>query len=274
MKESIFLVGEKLLEKVLMESKFVIEVDKMANELKTDMRKVLVICNVLEGLRLMDKQGSNVWHWRGKQGLLTTLIMLKKMAEKENMIEQLMMLSKLQTKENPKKVQTDSAIKRENTKYNLVMMTQQLMMIFLVIPNPKVLFLPDISIFLHGPCLTDSRKKTSELKLEEISDVMQSLGLLARVLVKQEVDTKGTIAYHYVGKEVPVVAFLNKESEDDELEEELDAEHGTGAGTHSGVPLLVQKCSGQHTHLVSERPRFNPWLSHLPLLTWFRYLGN
>ena len=40
MKESIFLVGEKLLDKVLMESKFVIEVDKMANELKTDMRKV------------------------------------------------------------------------------------------------------------------------------------------------------------------------------------------------------------------------------------------
>ena len=130
-----------------------------------------------------------------KAGVLTTLIMLKKMAEKENMIEQLMMLSKLRTKENTKKVQTDSAIKRENTKYNLVIMTQQLMMIFLVVPNPKVLFLPDISTFLHGPCLTDSRKKTSELKLEEISDVMQSLHLLARVLVRNEVDTKGTIAY-------------------------------------------------------------------------------
>ena len=39
-------MGKKLLYKVLMDSKFVVEVDNMAKELKTN-RKVFVICNVL-----------------------------------------------------------------------------------------------------------------------------------------------------------------------------------------------------------------------------------
>jgi len=219
--ENIMLVGEKLLLMVLKENVVVVEVDKMAEELQTDKRQVLVICNVLEGLRLMDKQSSNVWHWRGMKMLQPTMIMLKQMAERQNMMEQVEMIGKLQTNDDTMKAPTDPDKKRENTKYNIVMITQKLMMIFLIIPNPKVIFLPEISAILHGPCLTHMRRKTSVQKLEEVCDVLQCLELVTRVVVKKE-DNKETIAYQYEGQDTPLVAILDEVSETRDIVEELN----------------------------------------------------
>ena len=71
-----------------MEGKYVVEVDKMARVLETRKDKVFAICNVMEGLRLMERQRMNVYMWQGRTALISTLIMLKQMAEKEDMMGQ------------------------------------------------------------------------------------------------------------------------------------------------------------------------------------------
>ena len=72
-----------------MEGKFVVEVDKMARVLETKKDKVFAICNVREGLRLMERQSMNMYMWQGRTVLMSTLMMLKQMGEKEDMMGQL-----------------------------------------------------------------------------------------------------------------------------------------------------------------------------------------
>eukprot|EP00092_Neocalanus_flemingeri_P098968 GFUD01126237.1.p1 GENE.GFUD01126237.1~~GFUD01126237.1.p1 ORF type:complete len:350 (+),score=139.28 GFUD01126237.1:68-1051(+) len=213
--KSIKLLGEKLLAMMPKEGTLEVEVDKMARKLKTGIQRVYNICNVLEGLSLMKRQGRNVWKWQGREGLLPTMMLLKQMSEQQDMKGQVDMARKVLAKELPEDSISNKAIK----KYNLVMMTQKMMMMFLVLPQPRTLPLTVASIIIHGPGLS----RASLQRLGDIGMILQSVGLLAKVRVKKEGDIKGTIAYQYVGLNIPTMPILNIESKDAEMEEELSA---------------------------------------------------
>eukprot|EP00092_Neocalanus_flemingeri_P027671 GFUD01030036.1.p1 GENE.GFUD01030036.1~~GFUD01030036.1.p1 ORF type:complete len:345 (+),score=128.74 GFUD01030036.1:53-1087(+) len=205
--KSIKRLGEKLLAMMPKEGTLEVEVDKMARELKVGIQRVYNICNVLEGLRLMERQGKKVWKWQGKERLLPGLMLLKQMSEQQDMKGQVDMARKVLAKELPE----DSINNKSNTKLNLVMMTEKMMMMFLILPQPRTLPLTVASIIIHGPGMS----RASLQRLGDIGMILQSVGLLAKVRVKKEGDIKGTIAYQYVG--------LNIESKDAEMEEELSA---------------------------------------------------
>eukprot|EP00092_Neocalanus_flemingeri_P027672 GFUD01030037.1.p1 GENE.GFUD01030037.1~~GFUD01030037.1.p1 ORF type:complete len:350 (-),score=122.62 GFUD01030037.1:1-1050(-) len=217
--KSIKVLGEKLLAMMPNEGTLEVEVDKMARELKADIKRVYNICNVLEGLRLMERQGRNVWKWQGREGLPTTLLLLKQMSEQQNMKGQMDMARKVLAK----KLIVNFIGNKADAKHNLVMMTQKLMMMFLILPQTRTLSLSIASIIIHGPGLSGNKMRTSLQRLGDISRVLQSMGLLAEVRVKKEGGSKGTISYQYVGLEVPTVFVMNVWSQDVEMEEEIAA---------------------------------------------------
>eukprot|EP00092_Neocalanus_flemingeri_P098966 GFUD01126235.1.p1 GENE.GFUD01126235.1~~GFUD01126235.1.p1 ORF type:complete len:344 (+),score=136.67 GFUD01126235.1:68-1033(+) len=217
--KSIKLLGEKLLAMMPKEGTLEVEVDKMARKLKTGIQRVYNICNVLEGLSLMKRQGRNVWKWQGREGLLPTMMLLKQMSEQQDMKGQVDMARKVLAKELPE----DSINNKSNTKLNLVMMTEKMMMMFLILPQPRTLPLTVASIIIHGPGLSSYKLRASLQRLGDISMILQSVGLLAKVREKKEGDIKGTIAYQYVGLKIPTMPILDVEPKDVEMEEELAA---------------------------------------------------
>eukprot|EP00092_Neocalanus_flemingeri_P100806 GFUD01128793.1.p1 GENE.GFUD01128793.1~~GFUD01128793.1.p1 ORF type:complete len:254 (+),score=85.02 GFUD01128793.1:116-763(+) len=139
------------------------------------------------------------------------MMLLKRMSEQQDMKGQVDMARKVLAKE----LLEDSIKNKSNTKLNLVMMTEKMMMMFLILPKPRTLPLTVASLIIHGPGLSGNKKTVSLQRLGDIGMILQSVGLLAKVRVKKEGDIKGTIAYQYVG--------LNIESKDAEMEEELSA---------------------------------------------------
>eukprot|EP00092_Neocalanus_flemingeri_P098965 GFUD01126234.1.p1 GENE.GFUD01126234.1~~GFUD01126234.1.p1 ORF type:complete len:336 (+),score=134.66 GFUD01126234.1:68-1009(+) len=209
--KSIKLLGEKLLAMMPKEGTLEVEVDKMARKLKTGIQRVYNICNVLEGLSLMKRQGRNVWKWQGREGLLPTMMLLKQMSEQQDMKGQVDMARKVLAKELPE----DSIKSKSNT--------EKMMMMFLILPQPRTLPLTVASIIIHGPGLSSYKLRASLQRLGDISMILQSVGLLAKVREKKEGDIKGTIAYQYVGLKIPTMPILDVEPKDVEMEEELAA---------------------------------------------------
>ena len=148
-KTDLKVLAEAVMSMMPMEGKFVVEVDKMARVLETKKDKVFAICNVREGLRLMERQSMNVYMWQGRSALMSTLMMLKQMAEMEDMMGQLSMVR------------------------NLINQSQSMPLLLL-----------EASIIIHRPVLMNAKRKYSMQRLEDIAKIIASVGLVAKVKKK------------------------------------------------------------------------------------------
>ena len=110
------------------------------------------------------------------------------------------------------------------SKYNLVMMSQKLMMMFLILPQSSRILLLEASIIIHGAVLTDIKRKSSLKRLGDISKIFVSVGLVAEVVMKKKGDSKKDISYQYVGQKVPqLVPVFNTQCKDVEMVEDIAA---------------------------------------------------
>jgi len=196
------------------EGKSRVEVDKMSMLLDISKDKMYLICNVLEGLRLMLMKGRNVYEWQGKALLIPTMMMLKKMAEKEDIMGQLVMASKLVANSGEYDQQPPAACSRikEPEKLNVVMTTQKVMMMFLVTQEPNILPLDEMSIIIHGTDLTKLKRAMSIRRLNDICKILAGVGLVEVELQDDE------NSYKYIGPEVPKLAIVNS---NEDLEEKM-----------------------------------------------------
>jgi len=196
------------------EGKSRVEVDKMSMLLDISKDKMYLICNVLEGLRLMLMKGRNVYEWQGKALLIPTMMMLKKMAEKEDIMGQLVMASKLVANSGEYDQQHPAACSRikEPEKLNVVMTTQKVMMMFLVTEEPNILPLDEMSIIIHGTDLTKLKRAMSIRRLNDICKILAGVGLVEVELQDDE------NSYKYIGPEVPKLAIVNS---NEDLEEKM-----------------------------------------------------
>jgi len=196
------------------EGKSRVEVDKMSMLLDISKDKMYLICNVLEGLRLMLMNGRNVYEWQGKALLIPTMMMLKKMAEKEDIMGQLVMASKLVANSGEYDQQPPAACSRikEPEKLNVVMTTQKVMMMFLVTEEPNILPLDEMSIVIHGTDLTKLKRAMSIRRLNDICKILAGVGLVEVELQDDE------NSYKYIGPEVPKLAIVNS---NEDLEEKM-----------------------------------------------------
>jgi len=222
-KADLKVLAEAVMSMMPVEEKFMVEVDKMARVLETTKDKVYAVCNVMEGLRLMERQSMNVYMWQGRTALMSTLMLLKQMAEKEDMMSQLSMVKNFLNQDNMGELQeVTKANESSGYKYNLVMMSQKLMMMFLTLPKASPLLLLEASIIIHGPVLTDIKRKASMQRLGDISKILGGVGLVAEV-VKKKGDSKKNISYQYVGQEVPQLLLINTQSKNVEMVEDQAA---------------------------------------------------
>jgi len=220
-KADLKVLAEAVMSMMPVEEKFMVEVDKMARVLETTKDKVYAVCNVMEGLRLMERQSMNVYMWQGRTALMSTLMLLKQMAEKEDMMSQLSMVKNFLNQDNMGELQeVTKANESSGYKYNLVMMSQKLMMMFLTLPKASPLLLLEASIIIHGPVLADIKRKASIHRLGDIAKILESVGLVAEV-VKKKGERKKNISYLYVGQEVPqLLSLINTQSKDVEMVED------------------------------------------------------
>ena len=78
----------------------------------------------------------------------------------------------------------------------------------------------EASIIIHGPVLTDIKRKSSLKRLGDIVKIFRSVGLVAEVMKKKEEDSKKVISYQYVGQEVPqLLPVFNTQCKDVEMED-------------------------------------------------------
>jgi hypothetical protein len=199
-----------------------VKIKETAYIMKTSIKRVYTICNVLEGIRLMVRTNMNMYEWQGRKVLMPTLMLLRQMAEKQNIKEKLDMSN---TEELGIGVKNIFNSLPDNKKHlNICMMTQNLLMMFLVLPQPKVLSLSVASSVIHGAGEAANRKRGSLQKLLNISKILQGLGIVRNVKVTMASD-EVVFAYQYVGQEVELVTLMEvKEIGSSEKNLEEDSE--------------------------------------------------
>ena len=187
------------------EEKSRVEVDKMSVELELSKDKVYLICNVLEGLRLMKMKGRNVYEWQGRAMLIPTMMMLRKMAEKEDVMGQLMMARKLVEKggANVKRAAEAGDSSKETEKLNVVMTTQKVLMMFLASQESQIISLEEMLILTRGSDLSKLKKRMAKKRIDDICKILAGIGLLE---VEAQYDEN---SFKYVGPEVPKIAIVD-----------------------------------------------------------------
>ena len=187
------------------EEKCRVEVDKMSVELELSKDKVYLICNVLEGLRLMKMKGRNVYEWQGRAMLIPTMMMLRKMAEKEDVMGQLMMVRKLVEKggANVKRAAEAGDSSKETEKLNVVMTTQKVLMMFLASQDSHIISLEEMLILTRGSDLSKLKKRMAKKRIDDICKILAGIGLLE---VQAQDDEN---SFKYVGPEVPKIAIVD-----------------------------------------------------------------
>jgi len=213
-----------LMSKMPKEGETIVEVDKMAEELEITKDKMYIVCNVLEGLRLMKMKGRNVYEWQGRDMLFPSMMMLKKMAEKKGMMGQVLHAKRsLAKKRTDDKSAGTSQSSDEIGKCNVVMTSQKVMMMFLVVGVDTV-SLEEASILIHGPNLTDIKRKVSIRRLLDICRVLSGVGILTEVSKKDHVSDG--VSFRYIGPEVPCITVVESinDKEGEKVIEEVTGE--------------------------------------------------
>ena len=201
---SISVLAQTFLGMMPTEGNKVVMIKETAIMMNTSIKRVYTICNVLEGLRLMERKGQNKYEWKGFKFLMPTMMLLMQMALKENMGE---IIDKVIDSEDGHGVQNVDASESESEHkkpLNICMLTQKLMMVFLVLPQPKVISLPVATTVIHGAEVRGKQRVVCLQKLWDVSKILQEVGLIQKVTIRQGSE-KPVLAYQYVGETVELV---------------------------------------------------------------------
>jgi len=204
---SISVLAETFLSMMPSQGKKVVMIKETANMMNTSPKRVYTICNVLEGLRFMERKGQNMYEWKGRKLLMPTMMLLMQMALNENMVER---IRNVITSEDSKLMQQlldQSEIRKDPDHFmalNICMLTQKLMMVFMALPPPKVISLPDAATVIHGAGVKGKQRNVCLQKLWDVSKILQEVGLIQKVTIRQGSE-KPVLAYQYVGEKVELV---------------------------------------------------------------------
>ena len=173
---------------------------QLANELKVDIKRIYTILNVLEAVMVVQRKGKDVYQWNGTQNLTVPLIKLAQLAHRDNM-SQLMFMEAI----NGQVCSDTSDGKKEKCQMSISTLTQKLLMIFLVLPQPKMLALSVAVSILYGNGTAAKSKQGCSQKLGDICKVLQVIGLIQKVEISN-LDTSIPIkAFKYIGVDIEVV---------------------------------------------------------------------
>ena len=206
---SISVVTEVLLSMMPKEGGKEVMIKEIAGIINTDIKRVYTIFNVLEGLRMMKRLGQNMCEWQGRKVLMPKLMLLRQMAEKENMLEKMDMANAWEQMQTNQQHQDDIEHneKVDNTNLNICMLTEKLVMMFLVIPKPKYLTLTVATSVIFGVNQPENKRMVGLQKVLDIAKILQEVAIIQKVKVTVGM-AKPVFAYQYVGPEVELIRIV------------------------------------------------------------------
>merc|ERR1719318_2173654 len=74
---SILVLTETFLGMMPQDGRKVVKLKETADIMKTSIKRVYTICNVLEGIRLMVRTDMNMYEWQGRKVLMATMMLLR-----------------------------------------------------------------------------------------------------------------------------------------------------------------------------------------------------
>ena len=188
-------LGDNLLATLPRDTEVTVKLDVTAKNLQIDIKRLYTVVKVLEAVRMMERVGMNTYKWLGWDNMMSSLVWLRQMGDKQGMERQLKMAKKNQL---PLPGPGQTARMEQETKLNCVMLTQKLLMLFLILPEPRTISLPVASLVIFGPVLSQAKRYSCLQRLVDISQVLQSVGLVKRVLV----GSKKSLIFQYIWESV------------------------------------------------------------------------
>ena len=205
---SISVVTEVLLSMMPKEGGKEVMIKEIAGIINTDIKRVYTIFNVLEGLRMMKRLGQNMCEWQGRKVLMPKLMLLRQMAEKENMLEKMDMANAWEQMQTNQQHQDNiNHSEGDNTNLNICMLTEKLVMMFLVIPKPKYLTLTVATSVIFGVNQPENKRMVGLQKVLDIAKILQEVAIIRKVKVTVGL-AKPVFAYQYVGPEVELIRIV------------------------------------------------------------------
>jgi len=158
-----------------------------------DERRLLLICEVLEALAMVRKTGSDL-EWVGREMVDEQLVRLHKEALEQGLLQQMRIGFVGGMEDDAAKIKM---------KLSTLQLAQKLVMIFLVVPEPRTLQLGLACKIIYAG---SKQPVVAQAWLAEIATVLVSLGLLRKVYLVDKTNPKlKTSAYQFVGTTVEVV---------------------------------------------------------------------
>jgi len=158
-----------------------------------DERRLVLICEVLEALAMVRKAGSDL-EWVGREMVDEQLVRLHKEALEQNLLHQICLGCNGGMEDDAAKIKM---------KLSTLQLAQKLVMIFLVVPEPRTLQLGLACKIIYAG---SKQPVVAQAWLAEIATVLVSLGLLRKVYLVDKTNPRlKNSAYQFVGTTVEVV---------------------------------------------------------------------
>ena len=159
-----------------------IDLHVVAAELEVDVKRLSVICSVLEAVRIVAKQGGgSVYSWRGREALAPSLAQLRRLADREGLLDRLHSSIQEQVGHwgrgsadcSVQLVQQEAPAPTPGEKLTTGLLTQRLLMVFLVAPDPRTLTVGVAAWTIQGP---DGARGVTRTRLSVIGQVLAGAG--------------------------------------------------------------------------------------------------
>jgi len=210
------------------------QMKELAESLNEDLKRIYTLCNVFEGLGMVVRKGKNTCEWLGFSKMFTSLKKLQEMAEKAELRYKYLNL-----------IQGSSQQLGEKTKLNVTMMTQKLLMLFLIMPKPgflnpggnkpSALFMEDAAKIIFGDQSLKARA-ASKMKLSDVCRVLIGLDLVS------EDRASGRLGFRYEGPG----EFSDETYDDEQMEDEVKFFNTDGCG-HGSSEVKVEDIPADST---------------------------
>jgi len=181
---------------------------EFAKNMDEDPKRVYTVCNILQSLRIVVKKGHTMYEWKGLNSVLPSLIALRQLAEKSKTLEMVMNAEIQEERKIPRQMmssENENGLATANPPKSvpMCMVAEKIIMIFLVLPPPKIIDIKKVANIVYSHQGINSTKNMNVQKVTDVCKVLEALGLVQKVkLTLGGEETRYT--FQYIGQDIVI----------------------------------------------------------------------